>query len=130
MKNEQIIEKAQELGKMIAESEAKQRAQAASAALLADGDASQLINEYNEKREAKTAQFADKQPTQEEVQEINEYLQGEFNKIAENAIIREYIEASRDYEMMLSQMDSIIQHYVAGDEGGCGGSCSSCAGCH
>ena len=130
MNKEQIFEKAKELGEMIADSDAKKRAQTASMALLADAEASRMITAYNKKREEKTAQYTDKQPTQEEVQEINDYLQQEFNKIAENKIIQEYIEASRDYELMLSQMDGIIQHYVAGEESGCGGSCSSCAGCH
>lgn len=130
MNKEQIFEKAKELGEMIADSDAKKRAQTASMALLADVEASRMITEYNKKREEKTAQYADKQPTQEEIQEINDYLQQEFNKIAENKIIQEYIEASRDYELMLSQMDGIIQHYVAGEENGCSGSCSSCAGCH
>jgi len=91
-----------------------------------------LINSYNEKREAKLAEYQDKQPTKEEIEAVNEYLQTEFNKIMENDIIREYVKASRVFEMLLTQMDNIIKQGVAVDDGhsGCSGSCSTCSGCH
>ena len=85
---------------------------------------------YNEKREAKLAEYKDKKPTPAEIEKINEYLQGEFNKIMENAIIKEYVKASRVFEMTLTQMDNIIKQGVSVDQGGCSGSCHSCSGCH
>ncbi len=96
---------------------------------MEDEEATAVINGYNEKREAKLAEYQDKQPTPEEVEQINEYLQLEFNKIMENEVIREYVKASRVFEMLLTQMDSIIKQGVSVDEGGCSGSCSSCSGC-
>lgn len=129
MSNESIFDKARELGEMISHCETRKRAEEASNALMTDPIASKLITEYNEKREAKIDAYKDKEPTPEEIQKINEYLQGEFNKIAANPIVQEYIEASSDLEAMLSQMDSIIQQSISGHHG-CGGSCSSCSGCH
>lgn len=128
--NELIIDKATELGKLIAESEIKLRADAASQALLSDAEASGLIQNYNLKREEKMAEFEGKQPTEEELKAAGEYLQEEFNKIAGNAVIQEYIEANKAFETMLNQMNSILQHFISGDHGGCSGSCASCAGCH
>ena len=130
MSREQIFEKAKELSDLIAYSDEKKAAQEASRQLMEDTEASALINGYNEKREAKLAEYADKQPTPEEVEKINEYLQLEFNKIMENEVIREYVKASRVFEMMLTQMDNIIKQGVSTDGGGCGGSCSTCSGCH
>ncbi len=130
MSKEQIFEKAKELSDLIALSDEKKEAQEASRHLMEDAEASDLISAYNEKREAKLAEYKDKEPTREEVEAINEYLQQEFNKIMENAVIREYVKASRVFEMMLTQMDNIIKQGVSVDEGGCSGSCHSCSGCH
>ncbi|MEE1013475.1 MAG: YlbF family regulator [Clostridia bacterium] len=129
MDKEKIFEKAKELGELIAHSDIKKRADEANRALTADAEAVDLISGYNEKRQEKLEAFADKQPTAEEAQEVNEFLQAEFNKIAENATIREYIEANRDLESVLNQMDQIIKSSLSGGHS-CGGSCSSCSGCH
>ncbi len=129
MNQEQIFEKAKELGELIAHSEEKKRADDANRNLSADTEAVDLISGYNDKRQEKLAAFADKQPTAEEAQEINEFLQNEFNKIAENATIREYIEANREFENVLNQMDQIIKNAISGGHS-CGGSCSECGGCH
>lgn len=130
MAKEQIFEKAKELADLIAYSDEKKAAQEASRMLMEDAEASDLINGYNEKREAKLAEYKDKQPTAEEVEAVNEYLQTEFNKTMENAIIRNYVEASRNFEMLLTQMDNIIKQGISDNNGGCSGSCSSCSGCH
>lgn len=133
MSREQIFEKAKELADLIAQSEEKKAAEDASKQLMQDEEATKLINGYNDKREAKLAEFKDKEPTPEEVEKVNEYLQGEFNKIMENAVIKEYVKASRVFEMTLTQMDNIIKQGVAVDDGhghSCNGSCESCGGCH
>lgn len=130
MSKEQIFEKAKELSDLIAHSDEKKAAQEASRQLMEDKEASELISGYNEKREAKLAEYKDKKPTPAEIEKINEYLQGEFNKIMENAIIKEYVKASRVFEMTLTQMDNIIKQGVSVDQGGCSGSCQSCSGCH
>lgn len=129
MSKEQIFEKAKELADLIAHSDEKKAAQEASRLLMEDNEASELISGYNDKREAKLKEFEGKEPTKEEIEEVNEYLQTEFNKIMENAVIKEYVKASRVFEMMLNQMDNIIKTGLS-DGNGCSGSCSSCSGCH
>ena len=129
MSKEQIFEKAKELGELILHSDLRKRADEANKALTADETAVDLINGYNDKRQEKLAQFAEKQPTAEEAKEINEYLQSEFNKIAENPVIKEYIEANSEFENVLAQMDQIIKTAISGGQG-CSGSCSTCGGCH
>lgn len=130
MSKEQIFEKAKELSDLIAHSDEKKAAQEASRHLMEDKEASDLISGYNEKREAKLAEYKDKKPTPAEIEKINEYLQNEFNKIMENAVIKEYVKASRVFEMTLTQMDNIIKQGVSVEHDGCGGSCHSCSGCH
>lgn len=81
--------------------------------MLSDETAKGLIDSYNKLREDKMAEFTEKQPTQEEAQEVNNVLQAEFEKMAENDIIKEYLEAARSYEMVLGQMDSILKHFYS-----------------
>lgn len=131
MSQEKIFEKAKELSDLIALSDEKKAAQEASRRLMEDEEASALISGYNDKREAKLAEFSDKDATKENIDAVNEYLQNEFNKIMENDIIKEYVKASRDFEMMLTSMDNIIKQGVSPDGGhSCSGSCSTCSGCH
>ncbi|MCI5893121.1 MAG: YlbF family regulator [Clostridiales bacterium] len=128
---EAIFEKARELGELIKISPIKQKADETSKKLLSDAEAKTLIDGYNRTREQKMMEFKDKQPTPEEAQQVNQFLQEEFEKIASNATIKEYLEAARDYEMLLGQMDSILKHFIVGEEEhSCGGSCSTCGGCH
>ena len=42
-------------------------------------------------------------------------------------VIKNYVEAQRDFELLNQQIMAIISG--AGNEG-CSGSCSSCSGCH
>lgn len=132
MSKEQIFEKAKELADLIAMSDEKKAAAEASRHLMEDEEASALISNYNETREKKLAEFEGKEPTKEEIEEVNDFLQGEFNKIMENDVIKEYVKASRIFEMTLTSMDNIIKQGVAVDDGhsGCSGSCSTCGGCH
>lgn len=130
MNNEAIFEKARELGELIRESETKKRSDETSKALLSDDEAKGLIDNYNRIREEKMAEYAGKTPTKEEAQAVNDCLQQEFEKLMVNAIIKDYIEAARDYEMLLTQMDGILKHFIAGEQDGCTGRCSTCGGCH
>ena len=126
--NDAIFEKARELGELIKASDVRQRSEEASKALLSDETAKGLIDSYNKLREDKMAEFTEKQPAQE----VNNVLQAEFEKMAENDIIKEYLEAARSYEMVLGQMDSILKHFIVGEqENQCGeGGCATCGGCH
>ncbi|HIV85515.1 MAG TPA: YlbF family regulator [Candidatus Monoglobus merdigallinarum] len=130
MKNSEIFDKARELGELIKNSEAKKRAEETSERLAADKEASALIDRYNSIREQKYEELTKGQPTPEDAKNANEYIQAEFEKIAGNPVIKDYLEAAREYEMLLSQMDSILKHFIVGEqEQGCSGSCEGCSGC-
>ena len=132
MRNE-IIEKAQELGTMIAQSEEKQRADAAAAAMNNDAEATELLRKYNQNRQTATEKLRGKNPSKEELAEFKSYVQAEFDKIAENKLIAEYIEASKVFDSLVQQVNAVLSYFITGQEngsGGCSGSCSTCGGCH
>ena len=58
----------------------------------------------------------------------------EFEKIAKNPLIAEYLEANREFENMVNQVNAVLEYFITGQEanngGGCGGNCSSCKSCH
>ena len=57
----------------------------------------------------------------------------EFEKIAKNPLIAEYLEANREFENMVNQVNAVLEYFITGQEsseGGCSGNCSGCSSCH
>lgn len=128
-----IIEKAQELGMLIAESPEKAAADTAVDRMNNDEEAVMLLATYNENRKAATEKLRGKEPTKEELEEYRDYVQAEFDKIAQNKIIADYIEANKAFELLVQQVNAVLSYFITGQEaegGSCSGSCSTCSGCH
>ncbi len=128
-----IIEKAQELGTLIAESEEKAKATAAADKMNNDEEAVMLLQKYNENRKAALEKMRGKNPSKEELEEFKTYIQSEFEKIAKNSLISEYIEANKNFDTLVQQVNAVLSYFITGQEnesGSCSGSCSTCGGCH
>lgn len=128
-----IIEKAQELGTLIAQSEEKAAADAAAERMNNDEEAVMLLAKYNEHKNAATEKLRGKDPSKEELLEYRAYVQAEFDKIAANKVIADYLEANKTLESMIQQVNAVLSYFITGQEnesGGCSGSCSTCSGCH
>ncbi len=134
MRNE-IIDKAQELGTMIADSEERVRMTNASDKMNANDEAVALLKTYNDNRKAATEKLRGTNPSKEELAEFKAYVQAEFEKVAVNPLISEYIEASREFDNMVQQVNAVLSYFITGQEnaageGSCSGNCSSCGSCH
>lgn len=128
-----IIEKAQELGTLIADSPEKLRAVAAEEKMNNNEEATALLRQYNDNRKAATEKLRGKEPTKKELEEFRNYVQAEFEKIVKNELIAEYIEASREFDNMVQQVNAVLSYFITGQEsaeGGCSGNCSGCSSCH
>ncbi len=131
MDNNEILERAKELGKMIAESEICKNMKEAEAAQLADEAAQKMMYEYNLKCDEFSQRANKPDITKEEFDKIQMDAQAEFVKLCQNEKIKNYLEANRAFGELINQVNSIIAHFVKGeDQSGCSGSCSSCHGCH
>ena len=131
MAYDKIFETARQLGELIGESKEKIRADKAAFVLNDDKAALELMDGFSKLRDEELEKFEGKEPSADEARKLNEFLQSEFEKLAANDIIKEYLDASREYQMMVSQVDGILQHFISGqDDSGCSGSCSICGGCH
>jgi cell fate (sporulation/competence/biofilm development) regulator YlbF (YheA/YmcA/DUF963 family) len=132
MRND-IIDKAQELGTMIAESEERIRMTNASDKMNANEEAVALLKTYNDNRKAATEKLRGTNPSKEELTEFKNYVQAEFEKVVVNPLISEYIEASKEFDNMVQQVNAVLSYFITGQEnaeGGCSGNCSSCSSCH
>ncbi|NLY44260.1 MAG: YlbF family regulator [Clostridiaceae bacterium] len=128
-----IIEKAKELGEMLAESKQYIRLKNAEEAQLNDSKAQDLLKQYNQKRRQAAMLIRCGKLNAEQIESVKKELQEEFNRLYENENIKEYIEAKKDFEQLLNTINSILYFYI-GEENkkGClPGKCSTgtCRGC-
>lgn len=128
---EKILEKAKELGQMIAKSEQFEAIKIAEENQAADPEAEKLMAQFTKKQQELSEKMAKPDITKEEFEAIKKEAQEEFEKICENKNINAYLEANRAFSNLINQVNTIIGYFVkGGDAGGCSGSCSTCGGCH
>ena len=128
-----IIEKAQELGKLISESEIRKAAVEAADKMNNDETAVRMLAAYNETRKLETEKLRGKEPTKEELEAFRNLMQEEFEKIMKNDIIATYVAANKELDMLVEQVNAVLAYYISGEEqhgGGCSGNCSGCSSCH
>jgi len=127
-----IIEKARELGKMIADSDEMKALKGAEELQLADPKAQELMMEYANKREEISKKASDPNMTKEGFEAIQKEMEDAFKKLMTNENIKRYIEANKQFKTLIEQVNAIIAYFVKGEEqsGSCSGNCSSCGGCN
>ena len=127
-----VLEKARELGEMLADSEEYKRMKAAEAAKNADETAIAMLADYNRKANEFAAKVQAAQPTPEELEEYRVSLGNAFAELDANAVVHEFLEATKAFDDMMKNINSIIAFYVVPERqgGSCSGDCSSCGGCN
>lgn len=131
MNSAEILEKAKELGMMIAESDEFKKLKETEELQLADPVAQQMMMDYNIRREELSEKAASPDLTKEDWEKLQMDAQAEFIKLCQNENIKNYLDANQSFSNLINQVNSIIAHFVKGeDQSGCSGSCSTCHGCH
>jgi len=127
-----IIEKARELGQMLAESDELKALKGAEELQLADPKAQELMMEYANAREAAAQKAQNADITKEDFEQIQKEMEAAFSKLMTNENIKRYIEANNTFKNLINQVNAIIAYYVKGEEqqGSCTGNCSTCGGCN
>ena len=128
----EIFEKARELGEAILESSEYKAFKAAELAQENSEEALALIKDYNDVRIRLGQEVQKGNVSEERIAEIREELEEAYEKMTTNDLITAYINAQRDFQAVIEQMNNIIAFHITGQmPGGCSGSCSSCGGgCH
>jgi len=123
-----IFEKTRELGEMIQESEEMKRMKAADVAQLADEEAQKLLQEFNLQRMNLARDMQEEKITKEEaVKKNNEAFS---NMVSASETIKEYVDAKKEFDMMVSKINGILNFYITGQDPNCTHNCSTCGGCH
>lgn len=123
----ELLVKAQELAEMIKTSKEYLLAKETEQIQANDEKAQEMIKEYNEKRRDIAVKMQYGKMSDEETETLRKEINEAFDKLMEYDVIKNYVEAQRDFELLNQQIMTIISG--AGNEG-CSGSCSSCSGCH
>jgi cell fate (sporulation/competence/biofilm development) regulator YlbF (YheA/YmcA/DUF963 family) len=133
-----IIELAREMGKEIQKTEAYKNLYAAQDANDKDEVLQDQIGQFNMKRiELNTAMSAETKDN-EKINACNEELKAIYAEIMQNPNMIAFNTAKNELDSMMNQITTILMKSVNGEdpetceavEHSCGGSCSSCSGCH
>ena len=121
------VEAASLLGSSIALSGEFQTWKEAEAALIIDPKAQTLIKEYKD-LQVRMVEGSRQDLAKEELERIRDTLMAKQQQLNEYEVTKNYFDAKKGFENMMSTVNDIIQHYLE-DGGGCTGSCQTCGGC-
>ena len=105
-----------------------------------DNDASlqEVIGKFNLERMNLDAELAKDDKDQDKINELNGSLRNTYGEVMMHPAMVEYNKAKTDLDSIVNQINGIIGLCLNGEdpetcelpESDCGGSCSSCSGCH
>ncbi len=133
-----VIEMAREMGKLIQESEEYKNLMAARDASDKDENLQQQIQQFNLVRMNLEMESSKEDADQEKVSSLNEELMTLYTQIMESDNMTKFNEAKDVIDTMMNTVTTILAAAVNGEDPmtfdpnahSCGGSCSTCGGCH
>ena len=123
------VEAASALGEAIKESAEFTAWQEAELALMQDEKAQELMNDFKD-LQMKLVHGSRDDMDKDELEKIRDTLMEKQRERNEYEITKNNFDAKKGFETMMRTINDIIQHFITGDSGGCGGSCETCGGCH
>lgn len=124
----EIFEKTRELGTLIQASEQMKKVKNAEILQENNDEAQELLKQYNTKRINLAGDMqAGKISREDAIKQNNEA----FEEIVEKSeIIKKHIEAKKEFDAMINQVNQILNFYITGQDPNCTHDCSTCGGCH
>lgn len=123
-----IIEKARELGGLIAASEELLRLKRAEDAIVADERSKKLFEEYKELQ--RTLVHATKQRMSREiVEEHKKSLMEKQRELNEYKPTKEYLDSKMGFDRLIKTVNDVIMFTITGEEQCQSSSCGSCGKC-
>lgn len=132
-----IIEKAQELGLALSESAEFCRMMEAKAAMDKNEPIQHMMRDYTQKREDIVGLMEGEEADKGEMMDLSRQLDEIQNALVTHPVFVEMMEAQQGFQALMQQVNRTIAACIGMDdpdlseaqEGGCSGSCASCAGC-
>lgn len=134
-----VIEMARELGKALQEDEKYKKYQEAKEKNDKDVELQNMIGDFNVKRMQLNQEMQKKEKDAEAMQRLDGELKEVYNKIMANPNMAEFSAAQEAVEKLINSVNYIISMAANGEDpmtcpeeqpASCGGSCSTCGGCH
>ncbi len=124
----EVTQKARELGELIQSSEQMARVKQAEIAQEADENAKELLKEFNMQRMNLARDMQKGAISREDAVKKNNEA---FDELLEKSeVIKNYIDAKREFDSMVNQINQILNFYITGQDPNCTHDCSTCGGCH
>lgn len=124
----EIIEKTRELGELIQQSEEMKNVKNAEILQENDDKAQELLKEFNMQRMNLARDMQNNKISREEAMKKNNEA---FDVLLEKSeTIKKYIDAKRDFDSLVNQVNQILNFYITGQDPNCTHDCSTCGGCH
>jgi len=131
-----ILEMTRELAIRLQSDQRYIKAQLAQSAADEDEQLQELIGKFETKRMELGSEMAKENRDNEKIQQLDSELREIYAEMKENKSMVAYKEAKGELDRLVKYMVAILTATARGEdpysvtEPGCGGSCSSCAGCH
>lgn len=126
-----IFDTAKLLGQELHDGEAYQNLMKAQAAMDADAAAAQLVRDINETEKTIRTMMETPQADQQKMAELMQQYRTLHAAADSNEVIKDYAQATGDFQAVMEQVNQIIQFQLTGEvSGGCSGNCSSCSSCN
>lgn len=124
----EIFEKTRELGELIQASEQMKNVKNAEIMQDNNDEAQELLKQYNTTRINLARDMQNGTISREEAIKQNTAA---FQEIIEKSeIIKTHIEAKKEFDAMVNQVNQILNFYITGQDPNCTHDCSTCGGCH
>ncbi|MBE7047781.1 MAG: YlbF family regulator [Ruminococcaceae bacterium] len=129
---DEILQKAHELGELLAASTELARYQEQEIAFQTDESAQAAVTEYEKKSTQLAEEMRSGSMTPEKLDAFRKQMNENMAELTKNATAREYLEAKSAFNRVITQVNEILGYHIRGEEqdGNCSGHCSSCKGCH
>ncbi|MBQ3462368.1 MAG: YlbF family regulator [Clostridia bacterium] len=124
----EVFEKTRELGALIQASEQMKNVKNAEIMQENNDEAQELLKQYNTKRINLARDMQAGNISREDAIKQNNEA---FEEIVEKSeIIKKHIEAKKEFDAMINQVNQILNFYITGQDPNCTHDCSTCSGCH
>ncbi len=134
-----VIEMARELGKVLQEDEKYKRYMKACEVNDTDTEIQKAIGEFNLKRAELSKEMKEPDKNADKLTELDKEIREMYDNIMAMPKMIEFNEAKADMEKLLDSINFIVSMAANGEDPAtcpeqpphsCGGSCSTCGGCH
>ena len=124
----EIIEKTRELGELIQNSEEMKNVKNLEILQENDDKAQELLKAFNLQRMNLARDMQNNKISREEaIKKNNEAFE---DMLAKSETIKKYIEAKKEFDALVNQVNQILNFYITGQDPNCTHDCSTCGGCN